>query len=269
MRSRIGAKFGVFMGFVALWPCAAAAGAWPQPVGKLQLIVPFTVSWATEEYDAAGDSQRRNRFSKKEFHPYMEYGLWKDLTLVGTISLAREHTSWLGSTISQSGLSRVEAGARYALGEWQETYFSLQPLIIWHGAMSSDDGYSSKRGDVDGEFGITMGQHFKWLGLDGFSDNLIAIRIKPANTPNEFKANLTLGVSFAHDLQIMMKSESLATISQDQNAAVRQVMSNKLGLSAVKKLDQTVTMELSYMQSLSGKNTVKDSSLGFALWYSF
>lgn len=269
MRSRIGAKFGAFLGAAALWPCAAEAGAWPQPVGNLQLIVPFTVSWANEDYDMEGGKQRRNRFSKKEFQPYMEYGLWKDLTLVSTISFAHEQTSWLGSTISQRGLSRIEAGARYALGEWQETYFSVQPLIIWHGAMSSDDGYSSKRGDIDGEFGLTIGQHFKWLGLDGFSDNLIAIRIKPASTPNEFKANLTLGVTFAHDLQIMIKSESLATISQDQNAATRQVTSNKLGLSVVKKLDKTVSMELSYMKCLSGKNTVNDSSLGFALWYSF
>ena len=269
MGSRIGAKFGVFLSAVALWPCAAEAGAWPQPVGRLQLIVPFTVSWATENYDAAGDAQRRNRFSKKELQPYFEYGLMRDLTLVGTAAFSNERSSWFGSTISQRGLSRVEFGARYALGEWQNTYFSLQPMMIWHGAASSDDGYSSKRGDVDGEFGITMGQHFKWLGLDGFSDNLIAIRVKPADTPNEIKANLTLGVSFKHDIQIMLKSESLATISQDQNAGVRQVMSNKLGLSFVKKIDKTVTTELSYMQSLSGKNTVKDNSLGFALWYSF
>ncbi|MES1990876.1 MAG: hypothetical protein V4441_07990 [Pseudomonadota bacterium] len=121
------------------------------------------------------------------------------------------------------------------MGEWQDTYFSLQPMAIWHGAASSDDGYSSKRGDVDGEFGITMGQHFKWLGLDGFSDNLIALRIKPGNTPNEIKANLTLGVNFKYDIQIMLKSESLATISQDRSAAARQVLSNKLGLSFVKK----------------------------------
>ncbi|MGV8997910.1 MAG: hypothetical protein ACOH12_13265 [Parvibaculaceae bacterium] len=269
MGSRLGAKFGALLWGVALWPCAAVAGAWPQPVNETLLIVPFTVSWATKNYDAAGDQQRRNRFSKVELQPYFEYGLWSDLTLVGTVALSRERSSWLGSTISQRGLSRAEFGARYALGEWQDTYFSVQPIIIWHGAMSSDDSYASKRGDVDGEFGITMGQHFKWLGLDGFSDNLIAFRVKPASRPNEIKANLTLGISFNHDIQIMLKSESLSTISQDQNAAVQQVMSNKLGLSFVKKIDKMVTTELSYMQSLSGKNTVKESSLGFALWYHF
>ena len=269
MGSRIGAKFRAFTCIMALWPCAAAAGAWPQSVGHLQIIVPFTSSWATEDYDADGDTQRRNRFTKKELQPYFEYGLWSDLTLVGTAALTNEQTSWLGSTISQQSLSRVEFGARYALGEWQDTYFSLQPMAIWHGSASSDDGYSSRRGDVDGEFGVTMGQHFEWLGLQGFTDNLIAYRLKPANTPDEMKANLTLGVNFEHDIQIMLKSESLATVSADQNATVQQVTSNKLGLSLVKKLDKTVSMEMSYMQSLSGKNTVKDSSLGFALWYDF
>ncbi|MES1990877.1 MAG: hypothetical protein V4441_07995 [Pseudomonadota bacterium] len=84
MGSRIGAKIGASLCVIALWPCAAKAGAWPQPVGHLQLIVPFTVSHATEEYDAYGEPQRRNSFSKKELQPYFEYGLWNDFTLVGT-----------------------------------------------------------------------------------------------------------------------------------------------------------------------------------------
>tara|TARA_R110000868_G_scaffold129632_6_gene338690 strand:+ start:6290 stop:7132 length:843 start_codon:yes stop_codon:yes gene_type:complete len=268
--SRIAAKFGAILSVVVLWPCAVSAGAWPQPKDHLLIIVPFTLTGASEEYDAEGKTQRRNRFSKRELSPYAEYGFSKNITFVSTFALTHERTSWLGTKLSQRGLSRVEAGARFAIGKWEDTYYSFQPLLIWHGAMgSSADPVASQRGDIDGEFGLTMGRHFKWLGLDGFSDNLVAIRVRPANRPSELKANLTLGVSLNKDRQVMLKSESYATFSKGAGAAASQIQSNKLGLSFVQRLDKTVTMEVNYSQSLTGRNTIKQTSTGFALWYNF
>lgn len=267
--SRIEATFGAILSIVALWPSAASAGAWPQPKDHLLVIVPFTVTTASAEYDAQGKTQRRNRFSKRELSPYAEYGFSKSITLVTTFALTQERTSWLGTKLSQRGLSRVEAGARIALGQWDDTYYGFQSLLIWHGAMGTTDPVASQHGDIDGEFGLTMGRHFKWLGFDGFSDNLVAIRVRPANRPSEMKANLTIGVSLNKDRQLMLKSETSATFSKGAGAAASQSQSNKLGLSFVQRLDKTVSMEVSFSQSISGRNALKQTSTGFALWYDF
>lgn len=261
--------FCLFLNASFLWPCAAQAGAWPQKKDDLQVIISFKNTRADQDYNAQGEKIRRNRFSKRELSPYIEYGLSDKITLVGSMALTQEETSWLGSTISNRGLSRIEAGARFALGQWDDTYFSFQPLLIWHGAMNQSDPYGSQRGDVDGEFGITMGQNFELWGLQGFSDNLVGIRIKPASRLNEVKANLTIGLDFAGGRKIMVKSESYASFTRDTNAAPSQIQSNKLGLSFVQKLDKTVSMELSGMAAVSGRNTINEQTLGFALWYDF
>lgn len=261
--------FCVFICLSYLWPCVAEAGAWPQKKDDLQIIVSFKNTRAVQDYNAQGDKVRRNRFSKQEVLPYLEYGLSDKTTLVGTLALTHEETSWLGSTISNRGLSRIEAGARFMLGEWQDTLFSFQPLVIWHGNTNQSDPYSSQRGDIDGEFGITMGQNFELWGLQGFSDNLVGIRVKPASRLNEVKANLTIGLDFAGGRKVMLKSESYASFTRESNAAPSQIQSNKLGLSFVQKLDKTVSMELNGMASLSGRNTIDEQTLGFALWYDF
>ncbi len=254
---------------ICLWPSIAGAGAWPQPVGHLQLIVPFSVTRASETYDAHGKAVRRNAYRKNELTPYFEYGLFKDLTLLGQLSFVHERTSWLGSTISDRGLSDIQLGARYALGTWQDTSISLQPSLIWHGAMNQSDPSASQRGDVDGEFAVTLGRHFKWLGFDGFSDNLIGIRVKPGNRPSEFRANLTIGVNFNARTMLLLKSESTSTFSKGSGASANQSQSNKLGLSLIRRLDKTVSLEVGAAASLSGRNTIKERSLRAALWYDF
>lgn len=267
--SRINWAFVGLPAIICLWPSIADAGAWPQPVGHIQVIVPYGVTRADETYDADGKTVRRNSYRKNELTPYFEYGLFKDLTMLGQLSLVHEKSSWLCSTVSDRGLSEIQLGARYALGTWRETLFSLQSTLIWHGAMRQSDPSASQRGDVDGEFAVTLGQHFKWLGLDGFSDNLIGIRVRPANRPSEFRAILTLGVHLNPRTMVMVKSESTSTFSQGSGASASQIQSNKLGLSLVRRLDKTVSLEVGAAGSLSGRNTIKERSLRAALWYDF
>lgn len=254
---------------IYLWPGMADAGAWPQPVGHVQVIIPFVVTRANEAYDAHSKVVDRNAYRKNELTPYFEYGLSKNLTLIGQLSLIHEKSSWLGSTISNRSLSDIQLGARYGLGSWQDTFFSLQPSLILHGDMSQSDPSASQRGDVDGEFAVTLGRHFKWLGFDGFSDNLIGIRVKPGNRPSEFRANLTLGVNLNTRTMVMLKSEGTSTFSKGAGAAASQSQSNKLGLSFVRRLDKLVSLEVGVASSLTGRNTIKEHSLRAALWYDF
>lgn len=245
------------------------AGAWPMPPGEVLVIVPFTATQATKDFDASGRPGNRSPYSKREFAPYLEYGLDDDITLVSTFARTNEKTSWLGQPISQQSLSRIEAGLRFALGTWQETLFSIQPLVAWHGVTSANDPLASRRGDIDGEFDLAMGQNFTWFGMEGFTDNMVGLRLKPANRPNEVKVNLTIGLRPFERTLLLLKSESYSTISRGENAVLSTVQSSKLGLSLVREIDRTVSMELGAMTSISGRNVIQERSLILALWYHF
>ena len=95
----------------------------------------------------------------------------------------------------------------------------------------------------------------------------MGIDIRPANRPSALRVNLTLGVDFNPRTKLMLKSESYAAFSK--GSAASQVQSNKLGLSLVRRLDKTVSLEVGGMASLSGRNTIKEKSVRFALWYDF
>jgi len=154
-----------------------------------------------------------------------------------------------------------------ARGEWQKTYFSLQPQLIWHGSANQSDPFASRRGDIDGEFAVTLGRHFKWLGFDGFSDNLIGIDVRPANRPSAVKVDLTVGLDLTQSTKIMLQSESYTAFSK--GAISGNASSNKLGLSLVHRLDKTVSVEIGARSSLTGTNTIEERSVRFALWYDF
>ena len=267
--SRIRAGLCIIMAAGIAGTTPAMAGAWPQTPGDIQIIVPFSSTTASKTYDDDREAVRRNRYTKQELAPYIEYGFSENITLIGNFALTHERSSWLGTPISDRAVSRIETGARFALGTWQNTLFSIQPLLAWHGAASTDDPFASRRGDIDGEIDITMGQNFTWLGMNGFTDNLIGIRVRPANRPSELKANLTIGLRPFERTMIMLKSESYTSFSGGGGAAPSQVQSSKLGFSFVREIDKTVSLELSAMASVSGRNTIKERSLGLGLWYHF
>jgi hypothetical protein len=105
--------------------------------------------------------------------------------------------------------------------------------------------------------------------MDGFTDNLIGIRVRPADRPSELKANLTIGVRPTARTMLMLKSESYAAFSGGGGPNPANLRSSKLGISFVRELDKTVSIEFAGMASVSGRNTIKERSLGFALWYRF
>ena len=91
------------------------AGAWPQPVDRIEVIVQAQISHSDEEYNFQGDRQDRDPFRKVEFSAYSEWGLWSDLTLLGEIAYSNEQTETVFGDIGTTALRRIELGARYHL----------------------------------------------------------------------------------------------------------------------------------------------------------
>ncbi len=249
-------------------PAPAWAGAWPQPEGEGQIITSYFSTEADEAFGPDGKVRPKTRYTKQEIASYAEYGWTKDTTLLAEIVYTKDDTDFFGEHHRQQGLSRAELGARYAIGTWQDTLFSVQALAALHGTSSGDDPASSRRGDIDGEIDITLGRSFTLLGIEGFSDTVIGYRLRPGGRADEAKTNITLGIRPFSRTMLLLKSENFATVSGGHQTAA-DVTRNKLGLSLVREITPTISLELGGMKTISGRNSLRETSLNLGLWYRF
>ncbi|HEX7776153.1 MAG TPA: hypothetical protein VF449_06460 [Parvibaculum sp.] len=249
-------------------PTSVYAGAWPQPAGQGQVITSYTSTRADEGYGPDGKLHRQSPYTKEELASYGEYGWTKDVTFVSEIAYTSDDTNYYGEHHRQKGLSRLELGARYAIGTWQDTLFSVQTLAVLHGASSGDDPASSRRGDLDGEIDIAFGRSFTFFGIKGFNDTLVGYRHRQGGRSDEVKTNITMGVNLFARTMMLIKSENFTTLTGSRQAA-DDVTRNKLGLSLVREITPAISLELGGMQTISGRNSIRERSLSLGLWYRF
>lgn len=246
----------------------ARAGAWPLPEGETLVILPVTVSKATDGFNSSGKVAPRSSYSKNEVAPYVEYGLTESLTLVGTFAWLRDETDYYGITFRQQGFSRAEAGLRVSLGEWRGTRFAVQPVIAVHGTSAGDDPFASRRGDMDHELDVIAGRSFNIFGVDGFTDTLIGYRHRPAGRPAQFKSDVTLGLKPRDGTMLLVKSENFASVGRG-NSAIASPSAAKLGASIVQDVAKPLAVEVGVMQTVAGRNIVRERALKFGLWHRF
>lgn len=247
----------------------ACAGAWPLAQGEGLVIVPATASRAGDRFDSTGKRVDVGSFRKYEVAPYAEYGLTGSLTLVGTFAYLSDETRSVGRKFSEKGFSRVEAGVRISLGMWRGTRFSVQPIVALHGMSEGDDPFASQRGDVDQELDVIMGRNFTLFGMNGFSDTLVGYRRRPGKRPAQVKTDVTLGLKPWSSTMLLLKSQNFTSIARSGSAAGTSASAAKLGLSVVQEIAGPVSFEAGFMQTVTGRNIVREKSLTLGLWYRF
>lgn len=245
----------------------ARAGAWPLAAGEGLVIVSTTASRAGDRFDTSGKRVDVGSFRKYEVAPYAEYGLTGSLTLVGTFAYLSDETRSLGRKFHEKGFSRAEAGLRVSLGVWRGTQFSVQPLVAVHGLSEGDDPFASRRGDVDQELDVIMGRSFTLFGMNGFSDTLVGYRRRPGKRPAQLKTDVALGVKPWPSTMLLLKSQNFTSIRQSGSGA--SASAAKLGFSVVQEIAGPVSLEAGFMQTVTGRNIVREKSLTLGLWYRF
>lgn len=249
----------------------AWAGGWPLAPGTGEIITSVTFLSADERYEADGSRRATSRYTKLEIAPYLEYGLTAKLTAIGEAAWASETTDYFGTEYSNSGVARLKAGLRYALGSWNETLFSLQPVATLHLMSAGDDPAATGRGDLDAELAVVMARSETLSGFDIFSVQEVAYRWRDQGRPDDVRADVTLGIRpWAGGLLLL---KSLNTVAVKETAAGDLYQSSKLGLSLVQALPEAVASgwhaEAGIEQTIVGRSTVHDTTGKIALWYRF
>lgn len=249
----------------------ARSGGWPLPAGAGEVIVTSSRLTAGERYDSDSNKRWTSRYTKYEISPYAEYGLFDDLTLIGEAAWRRETTDFFGTTFEDKGFSRVKAGARYTIGTWQETLFSVQPLVTLHLDDAGDDPAATKSGDIDAEFGIVLARNETIFGMNLFSVQEFAWRYRDAGRPDQFRADITLGGKPLPGTMLLLKS--LNTASATSTSTGELYRSSKLSMSIVQDLPSPaapgMALEFGVERTIEGRSAIDDTTWRVALWYRF
>lgn len=249
----------------------ARAGGWPLPQGKGEIIVTASRLSADERYDSDGNKRWTSHYTKYEISPYAEYGFSDDLTLIGELAWTSEKTDFFGLEFEDDGFSRMKAGARYAIGSWEKTLFSVQPLVTLHLDDAGDDPAATKDGDFDAEIGIVLARSDKLFGTDIFSVQETAWRFRDSGRPDQLRADITLGGSPQPGTMILLKS--LNTASAKSTSTGELYRSSKLSFSVVQDIPASIlpgiAVEAGVEQTIAGRSAIHDTTWRAALWYRF
>ncbi|MBX3488314.1 hypothetical protein [Parvibaculum sp.] len=245
----------------------AQGGGWPLAPGTGELIVPVTHMRAGERYDGSGKKQWKPRYTKIEVAPYAEYGLTSRLTLTGEAAWAADKTDFFGMNFRENGMTRIKAGARYALGTWAGTHFSVQPLATLHLAGAANDPAATAKGDIDAEMVLVVARNEKLFGIDAFSVQEIAWRYRDSGRPDEVRADITFGAKPWPGIMLLAKSLNTAALSS--TAAGDSYQSGKLALSLVHDVAPGLAIEAGMEHSVFGRDAIAERTLRFAVWRRF
>lgn len=255
----------------ALCAPEARAGGWPLPAGETEIILSISRLSADERYDSSGDRRWKSNYRKLEISPYIEHGLTEKLTLIGEFAYMRESTNFFGRQIGNDAFSRLKLGARHVLGEWNDTLFSIQPVIVFHFEGDAADPAATGSGDIDGDFGLVLARNETVAGLNFFTVQEVAWRYRNDGRPDEIRADIVLGTKPWDGGMLLLKSLNEGAL--DMTAQGDLYRSSKLGLSIVQELPRADapgwSAEIGIEQTVFGRSAIDGATFRIALWLRF
>lgn len=251
----------------ALVPSGAAwASAWTQPQGSGQAILTGVYSSSDKGYDANGDTVEIDDYEKTEAYLLLEYGVTDDLTLMATPSF--RHVEIKGAGDDTSGLGYTELGARYRLAHGDSWVASVQGSVRIAGEKRRDS--LAQVGSTDSEYDLRglVGTSFKLGGTDGFVDLQGAYRLRDGDPPNEYRADVTLGLRPAKRVQVLAQLFNTWSDGAGQGVFSSYRYHNAY-LSAVYDVSPNVSVQLGGLATLGGRNALRERGLTGAVWFRF
>jgi hypothetical protein len=247
-----------------LIPTNAAAGAWLQPEGTgHQVIANFTYYEASQGFDAKGNKYVMPKYSKYEFNPYAEYGLYDDITIGGSFAAQRE-------------INESSGDDSYSVGDvhlFARTY--LYTGSIYHPAdfvVSVEPGIYlpiSSSSDLNEQTGISpsVKLNLGYSDVDYYADASVGYAYW-SNTSDRIKAEASLGYYIADDWVFLNQAfAELVTDKDYTNSGNYDLV--KAQSSVVWQYDEVISHQLGVSYDIYGRNTGAGMGFLYSLWYRF
>jgi hypothetical protein len=259
---RIGCLRILAFGALLLLAPQAQAGAWLEPPGRGELIVGGGFSDSLRSYDGRGRLAPVSSYRKFELTAYLEYGATESVTLIAEPTLLDFRAKPPGQ--SYAGIGVLEAGGRVKLYEIEATIFSAQATLREATNTRSRIFLDTGRG-LQADARLLVGRSFTILGFPAFSSLEIGYR-SPGGFGHEIRADATLGIRATEKLLVLLQTFNISAV---HTAPLYPTRSNKLGLSLVYDVTQSISVQVGGIIGLPGVNTTTERGIVSAVWYRF
>jgi hypothetical protein len=248
----------------ALGPSAAVAGAWTLPQGQGQVIETL-YGWAGSGAPYGGSAAPNE--TKFGSQTYVEYGLTNGLTAIGNVGVIRYGLS-APTKDSYFGFDYSGAGLRAKLWSDDAWVFSLEASGYVSGAR--DAAKPAQAGDTgpQADARALLGHNLTLFGAPAFVDAEAGFRFRTDGPADEWRADLTLGVTWTPKAQIL--AQAFNTISNGAGAPGFSAWENHIGqLSVVYALNDKWSVQIGGFGTLYRRNTNSEYGALVAVWRRF
>lgn len=265
-----------FLGFtlLPLMSSAAYAAAWTQDSGKGIVIVTGSYYESPKIFNNSGNTQASPNFHKYELNPYVEYGLYDDVTLGASFSLQRAQQNVPGnSDLSNFGVGESEFFGRYRFYQKDGLVASVQPFFkLPPPATDERPPLGSPNGDVG--LGGSVGYNMSIFGYQDFMNLDAQYRHRLGNQRDQIRFAATMGVGVAQDWMVM--PQAFVTLRTSDPGVTSVTQSNaddysvtRLQLSGVYSLDEETKLQAGAFSDVAGKNTGVGRGMLLSVWQNF
>jgi hypothetical protein len=245
-------------------PMPARAGAWTEPQGQGLVIQTFS-GWGG--YGAPYGGSGSPSESKIGSQTYFEYGAWDRLTVFGEASVDR-YALTPPSKDSFTGFDYSGGGLRARVWSNDAWVFSLEASAYVSGAHDATRPAQNGNTGPEADARALLGHNLTLFGAPAFFDAEGGYRLRTEGPPDEFHADLTLGVNWTAHAQVL--AQAFNTISNGAGAPGFAAWESHIGqLSVVYALDDKWSVQLGGFGTLYRRNTNSEFGALLAVWRRF
>lgn len=262
----------VTMAVTVMFAQSAHAGAWTLPKGDAHLISTYNYANAKRAFDRDRNAGAQVDFVKSEQSLYGEYGLTDKVTLVGTSAI--QDISYISRDGPQSfsgfGISRL--ALRYKLADAGPWVRSVQGGIVIPAGGESVPDADLGQGGLGADLRLMAGRNLTLLGRPAFLDAQSYLDYRSGDAPQQLGVDLTLGVDIHPRWQIIGQSfAQYTTAGTFERDEVLKNDSLRVQGSLVFRFgkDQRQALQVGAFDTVTGRNTVRQSGLSIGLWQTF
>lgn len=248
-----------------LLPAHAMAGAWTLERGKTKAFVVSTFTYGDQGFDDDGHLITVPEYQKFELTAALEHGVrpWLTVLLKGEL---REETvdtlvvPRLMLPVAKS-FGSVSGGARLRLYKAPNWVFSTQWTAMSGGF--DDAGQSAPSDGAAVEARALLGVGRTVLGKHAFADIQGAYRVGlKSDDSDEMRFDVTIGSQLTPRTLVLGQTFSTFEV----NAPVHY---HKVGVSAVRQLNERVQIEVGGLATVYGRNALQEFGGKVGFWYNF
>lgn len=254
---------GIAAGALAATP--AYAGPWTMSAGEGRVISSIIYSHSAKSFDSSGESIDAAEYDQLMAFFLTEYGLTDDLTLI-----ANPGVKWVGTEgqDDEAGIDSVELGARYRLFHDDRLVVSAQASAFVPGTLRNEPVPQISGNRPQFEARLQAGYGFTFGELDGFASIEGGYRIRTGAPPDEFRADVTLGIHATDRLMLIGNLFNSWSNGSGQPGFPSYRYSN-LYAGSVYELSPRVSFQIGGLATITGRNALRERGLYSGFWLKF